>query len=83
MVSINLLNNFFMPSYIFLTAEGSTLTPNHTDIENLQVLGTATGESSREALDNLLQENEWIKESDYSEAVAMELNSEKVSTYQL
>ncbi|MFZ6015161.1 MAG: hypothetical protein ACOYUZ_02275 [Patescibacteria group bacterium] len=72
-----------MPSFIFLTQEGQTLAPNLKDIDNLQVLGIANGQTYREALDNLLRENEWIKESDYEEVMALELKSEKVEIFDL
>ncbi len=66
-----------MPPFIFITQEGLTTAPNHEDIENLQFLGIANGETSREAFENLLKENDWIHESDYTEVQAYELKSEK------
>ena len=66
-----------MPSFIFLTHEGLTQAPNFEDIENLQLLGIATGKTSREAFENLLKENDWIRDSDYTEATAHELQSER------
>lgn len=56
-----------MASYIFYTDEGYTSSPNNEEIENLQVLGIEDGNSQRKALDNLLKNNEWIKESGFSE----------------
>ena len=66
-----------MPPFIFITQEGLTTAPNHEDIENLQFLGITNGENSREAFENLLKENEWIRESDYTEVQGFELKSEK------
>lgn len=66
-----------MPPFIFLTSEGQTTALNLEDIENLQVLGITNGNNSREAFNRLLQENTWIKESDYEEVLCLELKSEK------
>jgi len=66
-----------MPPFIFITQEGFTQAPNFEDIENLQFLGITNGETSREAFENLLKENEWICDSDYTEVQGFELKSEK------
>ena len=66
-----------MPPFIFITQEGLTQEPNHEDIENLQVLGITNGETSRQAFENLLEENDWIRDSDYTEVQAYELKSGK------
>ncbi|MDF1496976.1 MAG: hypothetical protein P1P90_02855 [Patescibacteria group bacterium] len=66
-----------MPPFIFITQEGLTQAPNLEDIENLQFLGITNGENSRQAFENLLQENDWIRDSDYTEVQAFELKSEK------
>ncbi|OQB19445.1 MAG: hypothetical protein BWY14_00409 [Parcubacteria group bacterium ADurb.Bin192] len=66
-----------MPPFIFLTSDGQTTAPNLEDIDNLQVLGITNGHNSREAFNRLLQENAWIKESDYEEVLCLELKSER------
>ncbi len=66
-----------MPQFIFITQEGLTQAPNLEDIENLQVLGITNGETSRQAFENLLEENDWIRDSDYTEAQGFELKSDK------
>lgn len=53
--------------FIFLTSEGITYQPNlHGDdrdiVENLQVIGFASGENSEQAFSNLKSENSWLKE---------------------
>ena len=52
-----------MNEYIFYTTEGKT-TPPHEDktVENCQVLGFACGNNAKDALNTLLQENQWIAE---------------------
>ena len=71
------------PSFIFLTQEGTTTAPNLEDIENLQLLRITNGETSHQTFENLLRENEWIKEADYSEAMALELKAEKPEIFNL
>jgi len=69
------------PSFIFLTQEGFTQAPNLEDIENPQLLGITTGETSRQAFEKLLEENDWIRDSDYTEVTAFELKSDKAEYY--
>ena len=66
-----------MLHFIFLTQEGLTKTPHHVDIENLQVLGIAGGSNGKEAFENLIKENAYLKQTDFKEVIAMELVSEK------
>ena len=55
-----------MNEYIFYTDEGYCESPNGTQTENFQVLGFEKGNSKDEALNKLIGNNSWIKESDYS-----------------
>jgi hypothetical protein len=53
--------------FIFLTSEGITYQPIlHGDdrdiVENLQVVGFASGENAEQAFCNLVSENLWLKE---------------------
>ena len=66
-----------MRHFIFLTQEGLTKTPQNVDIENLQVLGIASGSNEKEAFGNLIKENDYLKHTGYEEVLAMELVSEK------
>lgn len=70
-----------MRYFIFLTQEGYTFQPNSEsttpDIENLQVLGTASGTDDQNAFDNLIKENEFLLDTDYKDVMAMELKNEK------
>jgi len=72
-----------MPPFIFLTQEGTTTSPNQKDIENLQVLGITNGEKSRQAFEKLLVENDWIRESGYTEVQAFELKSDKAEYFKI
>lgn len=62
-----------MRKFIFLTEEGFTQTPSSEDIENLQVLGIADGKDEKDALTNLLKDNEHLLNLDYEEVVALEI----------
>ena len=55
-----------MAQFIFYTFEGSTIAPNNTDVENLQILGIENGVNSNNALEKLLKNNKWIEESMFS-----------------
>jgi hypothetical protein len=49
-----------MKEFIFITSEGDTISPTGKSVENMQVLGTANGETKNKAKENLLKENQWI-----------------------
>ena len=56
-----------MNEYIFYTAEGHTTAPNESvEVENCQIIGRAVGFTSDEAMKNLLRENRWILEADFT-----------------
>ena len=65
-----------MKTYIFITTEGTTISPNGEDIENLQVIGIVKEvKNEQEALKKLLMENEWIFDREYnvSEFISYEI----------
>lgn len=50
-----------MNEYIFYTTEGYTTAPNENfEVENCQLIGIASGESKKDALAVLFEENPWI-----------------------
>jgi hypothetical protein len=65
-----------MRYFIFLTEEGFTKTPDDEDIENLQVLGFANGLNEKDAFNNFIKENNYLKETGFKEVIAMELVNE-------
>jgi hypothetical protein len=57
-----------MGEYIIYTPEGETVAPNiDCPVENCQVLGCASGNSSEEAIATLLNENPWIIDAGFDE----------------
>lgn len=66
-----------MKEYIFLTSEGFTFQPSSNsilpDIENLQVVGFANGVNAGHAFNNLLSQNYYLKETNFSEVFSYEL----------
>jgi len=70
-----------MKNYIFITSEGHTYQPGSEssapDIENLQVIGFAEGNSPEEAAINLLKKSNYLNETTFNEVTAMELKSGK------
>jgi len=69
-----------MREYIFLTTEGFTFQLNsksiEPDIENLQVLGFSKGKDSKDAFDNLLEENRYLIDTAFDKAISYELNKD-------
>jgi len=70
-----------MKSYIFITEEGSTYQPNSLspdpDIENCQVIGFAKGIDENEAFRNLVEEDEDLLDTNFSELICIELRNEE------
>lgn len=60
--------------YIFYTTDGFTQDLNNKDIENCQLLGFAKGKNVSEAYDNLLLENNYLKNYSFCNIFAMETN---------
>ena len=70
-----------MNEYIFYTTEGFTEAPNaNIAIDNCQVIGRAHGTNEKEALNNLIAENEWILEAgfDPSSFITQQLMTEEL-----
>jgi len=58
-----------MKKYIFITKEGSTFSPNGSEVENMQVIGTVENvNDENEALILLLKENDWIIDAEFNVA---------------
>ncbi|MDD5405485.1 MAG: hypothetical protein PHE73_00930 [Sulfurovaceae bacterium] len=73
-----------MKNYIFITNEGFTFQPNSQsdipDIENMQVIGFATGKDAVEAFEQLKIDNPYLFDTAFDEIMALELSS-KDKTY--
>jgi hypothetical protein len=69
-----------MRSFIFVTHEGYTYQPDsesiEPDVENLQVLGFATGVDEDDAFKNLMSEDEWLIQTSFDEVKCLELRYE-------
>jgi len=66
--------------FIFISNEGYTYQPNSNtdipDIENSQVIGFSSGKDEVEALNNLLEENKYIKETSFDQIISYQLSSD-------
>lgn len=71
-------------NYIFITNEGFTFQPNSQsdipDIENMQVIGFATGKDAVEAFEQLKIDNPYLLDTTFDEIMSFELSS-KDKTY--
>lgn len=69
-----------MNKYIFITNEGCTYQPNSSslepDCENAQVLGIVAGENENDALNNLLEQNAYLKDSSFNEIYCYKLSND-------
>lgn len=58
-----------MKKYIFISPEGSTESPNGSEVENMQVIGIVEYvHNEDEALKKLLIENQWIIDAEFNVA---------------
>ena len=80
-----------MPHFLFYTHEGQTYTPfisckwgdseGGKEIENLQIIGFAKGDTPQEAFDELLYSNGYIIGSTFDQVTAIELKEEEYKTF--
>ncbi len=74
-------DNLLMKNFIFLTDEGQTFQPSIEDneiieVENLQVIGIASGINSDEAYKKLLLENSYLTDTTFETIFCYELSNE-------
>jgi len=76
--------NKIFKNYIFITNEGLTFQPNSQsdipDIDNMQVIGFATGKDAVEAFEQLKIDNPYLLNTTFDEIISFELSS-KDKTY--
>jgi hypothetical protein len=76
-----------MKSYIFITTEGVTYQPysesTNPDIENCQVIGFSTGINAQDAFDKLIEDNQYLMETNFEEIFSLELKSDGRSNFNL
>lgn len=74
-----------MKHYIFLTIEGFTFQPDSTciepDIENIQVIGFASGNEAQDAFEQLLKENAYLVETNFDEIFSLALSGSTEKKY--
>jgi len=63
--------------YIFLTLEGYTFQPEseaiEPDVENVQMLGVASGRDQNSAFRRLVTENQWLRDTSFDAVYCYEL----------
>lgn len=73
-----------MDNYIFLTDEGFTFQPDSEsdtpDIENLQVIGFASGDTAGQAYRNLLVDHSYLKETAFDQIFCYRLDKSYENT---
>jgi len=66
-----------MTEYIFLTTEGSTFQPNSNssepDIENMQIIGFAEGDTVHDAATRLVESNEYLANTSFDDIFAIQI----------
>ncbi|GAH66942.1 unnamed protein product [marine sediment metagenome] len=72
-----------MKKYIFITDEGFTFQPDNDDyepdIENMQVIGFGEGNTADDAMENMIQENPYLRDTKFNKVIGMEVKSYKQS----
>jgi hypothetical protein len=61
-----------MKSFIFFTQEGYTQDLNHTDVNNMQILGDGTGNNVVEAFTSFKRNQTYLSEFAFKEVIALE-----------
>lgn len=64
--------------YIFYTTDGFTEDMNNRSIDNCQILGFANGSSIKEAYNNFLFDNDYLKDYTYDNILALEVKGEQI-----
>ena len=72
-----------MKKFIFITDEGFTFQPGsedyEPDIENMQVVGFGEGNTIDDAMENMIDENPYLKNTKFSKVIGIEIKSYKQS----
>ena len=72
-----------MKKFIFITDEGFTFQPGsedyESDIENMQVVGFGEGNTIDGAMDNMIDENPYLKNTRFNKVIGIEIKSYKQS----
>ena len=75
-----------MNSYIFISSEGYTYQPgsasDNPDVENLQVIGFASGEDERAAFENLIAENGWLSSTSFGELKCFQMKHRRYEKHE-
>ncbi len=81
-----------MPRFLFYSREGLTYTPcvlneyeeyeGGNEVENLQVIGFADGDTPQEAFDHLLFTHSYLEESTFDQILAIELKGKEFKNYE-
>ncbi|MDD5591459.1 MAG: hypothetical protein PHY18_06005 [Dehalococcoidales bacterium] len=69
-----------MAEYIFLTTEGSTFQPSsissEPDVENMQVIGFARGDTVQDAATRLVELNKYLVDTSFDDIFAIQIADE-------
>jgi len=68
-----------MKKFIFITDEGFTFQPDsenyEPDIENMQVVGFGEGNTIGDAMENMIDENPYLKNTRFNKIIGIEIKS--------
>ena len=68
-----------MKNFVILTTEGYAISPYTENskplVGHLQLLGFAFGRDKKEAVHNLVEKNDWVKEEGFAEVIAIALEN--------
>ena len=70
-------------NYLFFTSEGFTFDPNNKEIQNMQILGDATGKDILEAFKNFKINQPYLKNFSFKNVMAIQTIGDVIRNLEL
>ena len=77
------MENLTRKNFLFFTSEGFTYDPNNKEIENMQILGDATGKDVLEAFKNFKKNQTYLRNFTFLNVMAIQTVGEVIRNLEL
>lgn len=77
------MDNSTKKKFLFFTSEGFTYDPNNKEIENMQILGDATGKDILEAFKNFKINQPYLKKFSFKNVMAIQTVGDVIRNLEL
>ena len=77
------MGNSIKKTFLFFTSEGFTYDPNNKEIENMQILGDATGKDVLEAFKNFKMNQSYLRNFTFLNVMAIQTVGEVIRNLEL